>query len=79
MADKESLGAVEDYQARHPISERARKEIETIEEKQKSPLDLWGEDSSPYVREEPKIGRNDPCPCGSGKKYKKCCMRKDQE
>lgn len=22
----------------------------------------------------PKIGRNDPCPCGSGKKYKKCCM-----
>lgn len=25
------------------------------------------------VRENPKIGRNDPCPCGSGKKYKKCC------
>jgi preprotein translocase subunit SecA len=25
------------------------------------------------VREQPKIGRNDPCPCGSGKKYKKCC------
>jgi len=27
----------------------------------------------PYVRREPKIGRNEPCPCGSGKKYKKCC------
>lgn len=27
----------------------------------------------PYVRETPKIGRNDPCPCGPGKKYKKCC------
>ena len=26
-----------------------------------------------------KIGRNDPCHCGSGKKYKKCCMQKDQE
>lgn len=26
-----------------------------------------------------KIGRNDPCPCGSGKKYKKCCMGKDEE
>ncbi len=25
------------------------------------------------VRDEPKVGRNDPCPCGSGKKYKKCC------
>lgn len=28
------------------------------------------------VRNEPKIGRNDPCPCGSGKKYKNCCMNK---
>lgn len=26
----------------------------------------------PYVRESPKVGRNDPCPCGSGKKFKKC-------
>lgn len=33
--------------------------------------ELVGE--KPVVREEPKIGRNDPCPCGSGKKYKKCC------
>jgi preprotein translocase subunit SecA len=29
----------------------------------------------PKRREEKKIGRNDPCPCGSGKKYKKCCGR----
>jgi len=29
----------------------------------------------PMVRESPKVGRNDPCPCGSGKKYKKCCGR----
>ncbi|OQX88703.1 hypothetical protein B6D60_01480 [candidate division KSB1 bacterium 4484_87] len=28
-----------------------------------------------YHRETPKVGRNDPCPCGSGKKYKKCCGR----
>ncbi len=26
----------------------------------------------------PKVGRNDPCPCGSGKKYKKCCLPKEQ-
>ena len=36
-----------------------------------------GEENSepliPYQRESAKIGRNDPCPCGSGKKYKKCC------
>ena len=29
--------------------------------------------AKPVVRDEPKVGRNDPCPCGSGKKYKKCC------
>ena len=27
----------------------------------------------PTVRDTPKVGRNDPCPCGSGKKFKKCC------
>jgi uncharacterized protein YecA (UPF0149 family) len=26
-------------------------------------------------KDEPKVGRNDPCPCGSGRKYKKCCGR----
>ena len=31
--------------------------------------------SSTTVVKPPKIGRNDPCPCGSGKKYKKCCGR----
>jgi hypothetical protein len=30
----------------------------------------------PRVNPAPKVGRNDPCPCGSGKKYKKCCMDK---
>jgi len=28
---------------------------------------------APVRRTEPKVGRNDPCPCGSGQKYKKCC------
>jgi hypothetical protein len=30
---------------------------------------------TPYRRSEPKVGRNEPCPCGSGKKFKKCCGR----
>jgi preprotein translocase subunit SecA len=34
-----------------------------------------GEKQKPVVRESAKVGRNDPCPCGSGKKYKKCCGR----
>jgi len=34
---------------------------------------MWG-DFEPVRRSEARIGRNDPCPCGSGKKYKKCCL-----
>ena len=29
--------------------------------------------TEPFTRDQPKVGRNDPCPCGSKKKYKKCC------
>ena len=32
----------------------------------------------PMRRAVPSIGRNEPCPCGSGKKYKRCCMTRDQ-
>lgn len=31
-----------------------------------------GEEHQPFVREAPKVGRNEPCPCGSGKKFKQC-------
>ena len=31
-----------------------------------------GQTLNPIVRDEPKVGRNDPCPCGSGKKWKRC-------
>ncbi|MBT3392836.1 MAG: preprotein translocase subunit SecA [Elusimicrobiaceae bacterium] len=34
-----------------------------------------GEQGSGKTPDKSKLGRNDPCPCGSGKKYKKCCMR----
>ena len=36
---------------------------------------MRGAESGTLRRESPKVGRNDPCPCGSGKKYKKCCGR----
>ena len=35
--------------------------------------------STTFKREGAKIGRNDPCPCGSGKKYKNCCLRKSSQ
>ena len=40
------------------------------------PLPATGEaGSAPFVRAARKVGRNEPCPCGSGKKYKRCCGR----
>ena len=34
---------------------------------------LWGGDQESYVNPYAGIGRNDPCPCRSGTKFKKCC------
>jgi len=44
--------------------------------------DSWDDDNENdqwKKRVRKKIGRNDPCPCGSGKKYKKCCVERDRE
>ena len=38
-------------------------------------MNRGGEDAMPDPEKGKKVGRNDPCPCGSGKKYKKCCGR----
>jgi len=37
--------------------------------------EMIGEPEKPYVRTQRKVGRNEPCPCGSEKKYKLCCGR----
>jgi len=69
-----------------------KREILTIFDRYKELNDLFSDDEDysdlPFEQDdyeyeppmtivkEKKIGRNEPCPCGSGKKYKKCCMRK---
>jgi len=56
---------------------RREEEVERIEERQRQNYIMSrGEDtpaSATIKRETAKVGRNDPCPCGSGKKYKRCC------
>ncbi len=60
-------------------SAAAIEEIEREKEKELDELQLGGqggpgaEPAQPKRREVPKVGRNEPCPCGSGKKYKHCC------
>jgi len=46
-----------------------------------NPLEIGNSESGnkPVVNKTKKVGRNDPCPCGSGKKYKKCCGAPDKE
>jgi len=56
---------------------RREEEVQKIEEKRRQDYIMSrGEDTpapATIRREAAKVGRNDPCPCGSGKKYKKCC------
>jgi preprotein translocase subunit SecA len=58
---------------------QSEEDIEEIEERQREDYILSrGEDTpapTTVHRTNTKVGRNDPCPCGSGKKYKKCCGR----
>lgn len=62
----------------------SEQELELLEEFDEDFYDDFDEDYSPefdrYINKpivkEKKIGRNEPCPCGSGKKYKKCCLNK---
>ncbi|KKP24167.1 MAG: Protein translocase subunit SecA [candidate division TM6 bacterium GW2011_GWF2_28_16] len=53
----------------HEIEQEREKELAAA----KVGGDLASAANKTVKHEEPKIGRNDPCPCGSGKKYKKCC------
>ena len=51
-------------------------QMEAKQRRQKISMNRTDEEApvnKPTVRDEDKVGRNDPCPCGSGKKYKKCC------
>lgn len=49
--------------------------VQKLEEKATVEVQGGGEVEKKPVKTGPKVGRNDPCPCGSGKKYKKCCGR----
>ncbi len=54
--------------------ETQRQEAAVIKSSHKGQLQNAGRKApGTFVRKDAKIGRNDPCPCGSGKKYKKCC------
>jgi len=55
---------------------RAEFEVPDLPDAELAEPDPEESESPQRVISKPKIGRNDPCPCGSGKKYKKCCFGK---
>jgi preprotein translocase subunit SecA len=61
------------------ISYSRAEEKEAIEEKEQEVYYNRGDEDAPPKKpvraDDSKVGRNDACPCGSGKKYKKCCGR----
>ena len=63
----ESIAARQQHWAEEERKEREREAARLAYEASKA---------GTVKRTKPKIGRNDPCPCGSGKKYKKCCLYK---
>lgn len=58
------------------IGIESEEDLAILEDDAESFLPPFGADlaiTEPYRRTQPKVGRNEPCPCGSGKKYKRCC------
>lgn len=55
------------------MNDETKKEQKEEEEHVHGPGCNHGHEIKPVVRTNPKIGRNDPCSCGSKKKFKKCC------
>jgi len=66
-------------ESRHAVAESAyeAQRQAALDMTQRSQMAAEGHEAvKTIVRDQPKVGRNDPCPCGSGKKYKKCCGRR---
>jgi hypothetical protein len=57
-----------------PMSERSQRDLEAA---QRAGTTGTESKAAPVVRSEKRYGRNDPCPMGCGRKYKKCCNKAD--
>jgi len=69
LRGEEDVEAVEEQRRQSQEMEFTHDEASALTPEAVTPEE---ESHTPYVRETPKVGRNDPCPCGSGKKYKHC-------
>jgi preprotein translocase subunit SecA len=76
---RDMLGTIKENSLRALCHLRIEKEVseEEFQHKEQQSMEYSSTDGEEKkkqpIRRENKVGRNDPCPCGSGKKYKKCC------
>ena len=78
---EEMIDAIKEETVRHLFHVIPQSQIERKEVAKPTAENLGGDGTvkkKPVVKKE-KIGRNDPCPCGSGKKYKNCCLGKEDK
>ena len=79
------IQSIKDETVRRMFLVRVQPQQEVKREKVAKETGAAGAADGSFVKKQPirtaakKVGPNDPCPCGSGKKYKKCCMQKDKE
>ncbi|MBY0525672.1 MAG: SEC-C domain-containing protein [Gemmataceae bacterium] len=67
LTERRTREALDRFEAPNPITPAAPASMDDYRERK----------LTPFLRPDKKVGRNDPCPCGSGKKFKKCCMSKE--
>ncbi|MGD8514575.1 MAG: SEC-C metal-binding domain-containing protein, partial [Granulosicoccaceae bacterium] len=71
IRDQEDVEAVEEQRRRQGEMHFQHDEAVAMEG-EGAQAEAGEAEQAPYTRDTPKVGRNDPCPCGSGKKYKQC-------
>lgn len=79
----EMIGSIREDTVRLLLTVQMKPQVEMKREQVANPMVAIHGDSDRSVKKQPirreKIGDNEPCPCGSGKKYKKCCGMKDKQ
>ena len=74
-AERNFYKALRELKAARPSGKFQERAPATFE--QNEPKYIQIPDYEPYIRPTPKVGRNEPCPCASGKKYKQCCLENE--
>lgn len=75
LDETEAFEKVKRYLSIYCIPDRIKNELKLNNSDKGNHLPFWTY-NTPHIKQETVAGRNDLCPCGSGKKYKKCCLNK---